>query len=649
MRFFHCLALVLGLSLSVHADTIPLEDFVKHNEFRSVALSPDGRHLAVAAPAGDQTGLAILDISDPERMQATASMRMRRNEHVAQVFWVNNERVLFTTNREAGTLYQPMPTGRIFGIDVDGGNQRLLFGNYDGDYVMRRANVVSLLPDEPRHILLQSQAFGASGAELKPRVMKLDVLRGRTTVQDESPLDNGGVIADQEGVVRFAHGSDEEGNAQYAYRESKDSLWREFESDFEANSLSVFGFGPEGRGIYLSTREADRMGLYRLDTKSGEAELLIAHDNVEIGGFASLIGSDVLWDRSGQAVIGAVIEDGRPQMHFVDPEEETSRIQRAIARAFPGQFARVVSFAREADRAIVQVDADILPAGWYLFDLESMAARFLLDARPWVNPELMQPMEPIRLEARDGLELHGYLTRPRGAEEDEAQPMVVVVHGGPHGPRDFWRYDPEVQLLAHHGYAVLQVNFRGSGGYGKAFEEAGYREWGAAMQDDVTDATLWAIEQGIADPERICIYGGSYGGYATAMGLVREPDLYACGAANVGVYDLPLMFEEGDIPQRPQGVAYLRRVLGTDEAELQERSPARRADEITAPLYLAHGEEDIRAHIAHFHFFMEQLDEAGVDYESRLFENEGHGYYKVENRKTYYQDLLDFFARHIGD
>lgn len=643
-----CVLLVLVVLMAcgdLRAEDYSVEDFVQLPEFRSAALSPDGNKLAVAAPAEGQTGLAVLDISDPGAIEILMAAGLRNGEHVSQIRWANDERILFTTTREIGTLYQPVPTGRLYGVNPDGSNNRMLYGSVEGSQVFRHGEVLSLLPDEPNHVRIITRAHDRP----RPYSLRLDVRNGRTTRRVISPIDNGGLLADHDGVVRFAFGANEEGEALYSWRPDADSEWTAFESEFDADAIQVHGFAANNRDILLSTRETGRMGLYRLDPETGEHEYLLGHERVEIGGMAELIrGGTVLRGRDGKSVIGAVIEDGRPRMHFIDPEEETSRLQRAIATAFPGQFARIVSFS-DGDRAIVQVEADIAAPAWFLFDLEDMSARYLLSNYEHLEPGHMRPMEPVSLEARDGLPLHGYLTRPVSGEgEADPHPMVVVVHGGPHGPRDFWRFNPEVQLLASRGYAVLQVNFRGSGGYGYEFERAGYREWGGTMQDDVTDATRWAIDEGIADADRVCIYGGSYGGYAAVMGLVREPDLYACGAAVVGVYDLPLMFDVGDVPERPQGVAYLKRVLGEDEDELIARSPARHVDRIESPLFISHGAEDVRAHVDHFHFLVEQLDKAEIDYESSLYDNEGHGYYQLENRVSFYSDLLDFLDRHLS-
>lgn len=255
-------------------------------------------------------------------------------------------------------------------------------------------------------------------------------------------------------------------------------------------------------------------------------------------------------------------------------------------------------------------------------------------------------MRPIDLLARDGLRLHGYVSQANGSA-GKPLPMVVMPHGGPFGIRDRWGFNEQVQMLANAGYVVLQVNFRGSGGYGMKFAEAGAQQWGGTMQDDVTDATRWAIAQGIADPKRICVYGGSYGAYAALMGVAKEPGLYRCAIGYVGVYDLPTMHSHGDIQQRGSGETYLREWIG-EPAALGAVSPNRIADRIKVPVFLAAGGEDERTPIEHTKMMEQALRRAGVPVETLYYPNEGHGFYVEANRKEYYTRLLAFLSRHLG-
>jgi acylaminoacyl-peptidase len=227
--------------------------------------------------------------------------------------------------------------------------------------------------------------------------------------------------------------------------------------------------------------------------------------------------------------------------------------------------------------------------------------------------------------------------------------MVVAPHGGPHGVRDYWSFDPYVQMMASRGYAVLQMNFRGSGGYGRSFLYEGYRHWGTTMQDDVTDVTQWAIDAGITSEDRVCIFGGSYGGYAAMMGAVREPDLYQCVIAYVGVYDLELMYKKGDIPTRESGLEYLRQAVGEDKEDLRARSPVHHLDKLKAPVLIVHGGEDFRVDIAHAYKLRKGLEKLDKPYEWLVKPNEAHGFYLPENRLELFERMIAFLDKYIGD
>jgi dipeptidyl aminopeptidase/acylaminoacyl peptidase len=226
--------------------------------------------------------------------------------------------------------------------------------------------------------------------------------------------------------------------------------------------------------------------------------------------------------------------------------------------------------------------------------------------------------------------------------------MVVLPHGGPHAIHDTWEFNPEVQLLASRGYAVLQVNFRGSGGYGMDFQSAGYREWGGKMQDDITDATHWAIEQKIAAADRICIYGASYGGFAALMSAAREPDLYRCAVGYAGIYDLELMYQSGDVPDSRTGVAYLERVLGSDVTRLRAQSPAWNAQNIKAPVLLIHGKADWRADYEQAERMKAALEKNNKKYEWLVLSREGHGIYDEDSRREVYERILQFLAANLN-
>ena len=234
-----------------------------------------------------------------------------------------------------------------------------------------------------------------------------------------------------------------------------------------------------------------------------------------------------------------------------------------------GSVRRIGVEPADGNKIIVSVYSDSNPGELYLYDRGTGKARFLMQGRAWLDPKKMASVKPFSFASRDGRTLYGYLTLPKGSNGKKL-PLIVNPHGGPIGPRDNWRFSGETQLFANRGYAVLQVNFRGSGGYGREFRDAGHRQWAQGIQNDILDATHWAIDKGYADKDRICIYGGSFGGYSALMAPIREPGLFKCAVGYVGVYDLGMLYEKGDIPQRESGLRYLRRTIGTDKAERME-------------------------------------------------------------------------------
>jgi dipeptidyl aminopeptidase/acylaminoacyl peptidase len=271
-----------------------------------------------------------------------------------------------------------------------------------------------------------------------------------------------------------------------------------------------------------------------------------------------------------------------------------------------------------------------------------------MQGRKWLDKDKMASTKPFAFTARDGKQIHGYLTVPHGSGGRNL-PMIVNPHGGPIGPRDDWMFNSEAQLLASRGYLVLKVNYRGSGGYGKAFRDAGHQQWADGIQNDIIDATKWAIEQGYADKDRICIYGGSFGGYSALMAPIRAPGLFKCAFGYVGVYDIEMMFDRGDIPQSESGRRFLRRTHGTAKAKWTEASPARRAGEVGIPVYLAAGARDERAPPEQTELMNKALIEAGNSPEVMIIQSgEMHGFYDEKNSLNLYTKMLEFFSRHIG-
>jgi dipeptidyl aminopeptidase/acylaminoacyl peptidase len=306
----------------------------------------------------------------------------------------------------------------------------------------------------------------------------------------------------------------------------------------------------------------------------------------------------------------------------------------------------VTSSTLDGSRFVILVSSDRNPGDFYLVDRKPLKANYLLSRRSWIDPSAQAPSEAVSYVTRDGATVHGYLTARKGLATRNG-PLVIMPHGGPHGLRDVWGWDAWVQALASRGYSVLQVNYRGSDGYGYAHEASGYRKWGTLMQDDLTDAVRWAVREGIADPARVCIMGASYGGYAALMSAVREPDLYRCAIGASGIYDLANWAKETDIAESKGGRLYLDKVLGGGGLR-SAQSPVTQIERLKVPVLIAHGTKDDRVPFSQAEILRAALDKSGKAYEWAEYRGEEHGFYQEANHEDFLKRSIEFLDKHIG-
>jgi dipeptidyl aminopeptidase/acylaminoacyl peptidase len=507
------------------------------------------------------------------------------------------------------------------------------------------AEIISPLLSDDKNVLIAEYPWRESingwyfDRDAKPTVFTLDVFSGTKRKLGLVPLANASVLADAKGEARFAVGADERSQLSVSWKPDPKGRWEQFAlPDFNDEPVTPRMFSEDNQQVYLTgvRNNESSSALYKLELSSRSVTKVFGVEGADV--------SSLVTDLAGRRIVGVVTDMDKPQVHWLDEQDLTAKLHRTLGKAFPGQVVSVVSTSNDGQRAIVFVHSDVNPGDYYLFDTHLMNADHLFSASRWIDPARMHGKEPFVMQARDGLELHGYLTRPGNAGP---YPMVVLPHGGPHAVRDDWNYDWEVQLLANRGYAVLQLNFRGSGGFGTTFESSGYREWGAKMQDDITDATRWAIDKKFALPDRICIFGASYGGYAALMGAVREPGLYRCAIGYAGVYDLELMLSSGDVRRSRSGRAYLDKALGSDAADLHSRSPVFNVEKIRIPVLLIHGKEDWRADFKQAKEMKAALDANHKEYEWMALSREGHGVYDEETRREVYERILEFLDRNL--
>lgn len=640
MRYASCLlALCLAMPAAVQAEEVPsdqlsIEMFLKRDVFGTIKLSPTGEFLAATVPLEDRTSLVILRRSD---MSKTGHVTLPTKTHIVDFDWVNPTRVLFSIGEKQGDLVQPRATGELFGVNADGSGQgAALFGfrsTGSGSRFMG-GTVIDDLRESDEEVLVSVNTDSPF-----TQVDRMNVKTGKRITVAKAPVRRASFLNDPQGAIRFAAGAGSDNRVKTYYRPDDKAEWELLNDELDSESIwSPVGFSADGKTAYLSIEEKEGPnGIYAFDTATRQRTLMMRDDNVDPWTY--------LYSPVDGSIYGVVFMDGYPRTEYLAPDNEFAKLHASLAKAFTGHGVMPLTFTADGKAGLFRVFSDRVPSDFYLFDRTTNKAQYIASRASWFKPEQLAETRPVSLKARDGLPLEGYLTLPKGSDGKNVS-LIIHPHGGPFGPFDSWGYNPELQILASRGYAVLQVNFRGSGNYGRAFQRAGYKEWGGTMQDDLTDATKWAIEQGIANPKRICIYGASYGGYASLMGVAKEPDLYACAIGNVGVYDMPAMYNSGDIPQSLSGRNFLKEALG--ERSLEEASPTRLADRIKVPVSLMAGREDFRAAPIHTELMEKALRERGKPVEMKIYAGEGHGNYLPANRLDFANRVIAFLDKHIG-
>lgn len=626
--------------------TPSIQDFVRNPTYSSVKISPTGEYLAMTVDRGDIDVLTVLRTRDLGIVKVT---QLPNEKSVGAFHWVSPERLMFNSVRKVGRFAQPFGTGEWYSVNADGSSPRVLEMGAKGARDMQDARF-SLLDNPQRDDgkVLMTITYPRSSEGVNTEVAEVDTSTSRWKSLGRAPRENCGMALDADKKPRFAICSDYK-NAAGEYDEITELYKREDSGEWtlvnsakaSGKSLRVFGSSRDGR-IYATESDGKRPEAFgTIDPKTGAFDALFEDPVSDPAGFiASVDGSD--------AVLGIVTEAGAPEVTMVDKNHPDAQLYASLAASFPGQFVNFASATRDGKQIIVQVYSDRNPGELYLYDRATNKARFLMQQRKWIDSKRMGEVRPIAFTSRDGLKIHGYLTLPHGSD-GKGLPMIVNVHGGPMGPRDNWAFNWESQLFASRGYAVLQINFRGSGGFGKAFQDMAFGQWHTGIMNDIIDGTKWTVDQGVADKNRICIYGGSFGGYASMMAPTREQGLFKCAFGYVGAYDAEIQMTKSDTSQSEGGRLYMMRALGKTKPEREAMSPVNHADKIKIPVYLAAGARDPRCPPENTEAMNEALIAAGNPPEGMMITaGEMHGFYKDENKVALYTAMLDFFAKHIG-
>ena len=603
---------------------IPRDVLFGNPERVSPKLSPDGLRLAYIAPDEGVLNVWVRTVGEADDRVVTRD----RDRGIRGYAWAHNGRDLLYLQDRGGD-----ENWHIYQVSADGdGSKARDLTPIDGV----QARIQAMDRDYPDEILV---ALNDRDPQLHD-VYRVDLKSGERELVQENDIGAVDWVADHKLVIRAAQVPTREGGFDFRMRDGPDSDWRDLLSVPPDDALTshLLGFSRDHKQFYLlSSTGTNSTELRAVALGSGEVRVLASDPTADV--------DDVVFDPLTKRPQAVLYQRARLEWEVLDPslEADISRLQKL----HPGDL-HLMGRDRADRHWLVAHTSDKGPVTYHAYDRDSGQARFLFTSRKALEECPLAAMQPVSLKARDGLILSGYLTIPPGVEP-KGLPAVVNVHGGPWA-RDVWGFHPEAQWLANSGYICLQINYRGSTGYGKGFVNAGDKEWGGKMQDDITDATRWLVEQGYADPERLAIYGGSYGGFAVLSGLTKEPELYRCGVDIVGPSNL-VSFTKSIPPYwKPVQALFERRVgnLETEEEFLKERSPLFRIDHIVAPLLIVQGRNDPRVKVEESLQIVGALREAGKTVEYLEFADEGHGFAKPENRLRYYAVAERFLAGHLG-
>jgi dipeptidyl aminopeptidase/acylaminoacyl peptidase len=605
------------------AKLIPLEDFFKNPEKSRYQISPDGKYYSYMAPYETRMNVFVQERGKPEAIRLTSET----DRDIAGYFWPNNEQILYLKDNGGDENF------KLYGVNIDGSNLKCYT-----DFENVRTNVIDDLEDIDEEVIIGMN-------KRNPQVFdpyRLNLKTGEMTMLAENPGNIQGWMFDHDGKLRVAFAIVDGVNTSILYRQTEKDEWKDVLTTSFKDNMSPYFFTFDNKNVIgTSNLGRDKSVVVEFDITNGkEVSVLYENPDYDVEG--------VFYSHKRKVLTAASYTSWKSERYFFD--EESKALFERLSKEL-GQYEIGISgYNKDETVYIVRTYSDRSLGSYYIYDKNTDKLEKIVEVSPWIDENEMGSVTPVKYQSRDGLTINGYLTLPKGYTMETAKnlPVVVNPHGGPWA-RDDWGFNPEIQFLANRGYAVFQMNFRGSTGYGKSFWETSFKKWGREMQDDITDGTKWLIDQGVADPKRIAIYGGSYGGYATLMGLVKEPALYAAGVDYVGVANM-FTFMQTIPPYWKPMLDMFHEMVGnpkTDSLMLREVSPVFQAEKIVAPLFVAQGANDPRVNKDESDQMVAALKARGVDVEYLVKDNEGHGFHNEENRFEFYRAMEAFLAKHM--
>jgi len=640
---------------------IPEVDFAKHPPLGPPVLSPDGQHIAVTVKTEDNGGdnkyqLAILHLPD---LKYVSRLDMAATFLPIDVTWVDNKRLVMGTGKETAFAEAPAATGDIIAVDFDGKNKRMLYSDRSRGSSAAAMNILKMpigfgtisgTPDKADgHFYLTvnpaAERGGSDAQAHKTLIFDVDAVSGNVKEIGSINADGYDFLV-HDGVARYAWGQDNDLKDHVYYRAGADKDWTELAASVVGKQFQPYAISPDGSKLYSIGNPDGGPGQFAISNLDGsERKVLASNPRVSV--------RRVYWSPAPHLPYAVSFEDGRTSITWLD-DSKYAQALKALNAKFADHFVGFSDISEDGSVALVGAASDRDPGTYAMFDLKTNAIRPLYQSKPWFNPEQLGERKPFWFKASSGTELGGYLTLPPGRVEKNL-PAVLIAHGGPMGPNDGWSLasgweNTEAQFLASRGYAVVQVNYRGSGGRGANFYDAGYRQMGTGMMQDMLDGLKWAVDQGYVDKSRVCVYGASYGGYTAFFQPVYAPQgTFKCSVAIAGVSDIRVQAEHSDTRRSRGGRNFLREAWGMgDEAYIKANSAIDHVDKFNVPVLIIHGEDDKRVPVKNAEEMRDALRKAGKPVEYMTRPKEGHGFFKEENNTERYKITEAFLLKYLG-
>ena len=635
---------------AAHAlDENRLRAFLDGADYWNVRLSPDGTHLSLITKQDDRNMLVILDL---ETMEPTASVKYTEatDMEIAAAEWINKDLVRYHITRKFAMWEQSFFHPDVFLLSPDGKTNVRIWstqGNFEnnspgssvrGDVTRGFPIFLADHPENEHEQLIYVRSFERRDGAGRGGIYRLDLRSGDTRQHAKLPHFTDGVISSEDAQVFVATTNNREAERGVMITRNRVD-WVPLEHDLDHLSKEFQPFEIKGDYLYARAQESEAIDagthLIRYNLETNEWQ-----DVYELG-FASI--DDIAIGDDGELDRVQWIDRGL-KLDILDNGDKVSQVVAAFSRSYEGFDVSAVSVTDDEDKMLIHVRSGAHAGEYFLFDFETKKAKFLLASQERIDGNELSELEDATFVASDGVQIPGWFLPVSGME---LPPLVVYIHGGPHGPYNAWGFNARWHLLNEMGYAVYAPNFRGSGGYGPNFEYAGYGQWGSRMIDDMYEGVQALIDAGRVNPDRVCVYGGSYGGYASTQSLVRHNDFYKCGVIIAGVFDLKTMMKLTDIADSYLGDDYMAKAIGATDEKIREFSPMQNIDKINAPMLIHHGMVDERTPFKDAVLFVDALKEQNKRFEYKWYAKVGHGNRKMENRFDEWQRIEAFLSENL--